>query len=121
MSNQQTLTELPKKPIPLRITFILNALMMVLPFVFYSVITTNNIQVGTLDPMWMLYTGMAYIASFALLVTFILRRNFSAYRTMFFINFVISIPAGAYIGMVVAIVSFGLSFNNKIKAYFLVD
>lgn len=121
MTSPQISQELPKKPIPLRVTFILNALMMVLPFVFYTVITSNNIQIGSLDPMWMIYTGVAYIVSFALLVRFILTRHFSGFRTMFFINFAISIPAGAYIGMVVAIISIALSFNKKIRAYFLVD
>lgn len=113
--------ELPKKPIPLRVTFILNALMMILPFVFYTVISRNNIQIANLDPMWMIYTGLAYVASFIVLVSFILKRNFNGFRTLFFINFVIAIPASAYIGMLVAIVSFVLSFNKKIKAYFLVN
>lgn len=121
MTSSNLTQDLPKKPIPLRITFILNALMMVLPFVFYGVFTSQNIQVGTLDPQWFLYTGAAYIASFAFLVSFILKRNFIGFRAMFFVNFVIAIPAGAYIGMVIALVSFGLSFNQKIKAYFLVD
>lgn len=113
--------DLPKKPIPLRVTFILNALMMLLPFIFYAVFTINDIKLGDLDPMQMVYTGIAYITSFAFLVNFILKRNFFGFRTMFFVNFVIAIPAGAYIGMVVAIVSFALSFNKKIKAYFLVN
>ncbi|KZM42124.1 hypothetical protein OA92_12990 [Marinomonas sp. SBI22] len=121
MTSPNLTQDLPKKPIPLRITFILNALMMVLPFVFYGVFISQNIQVGTLDPQWFLYTGAAYIASFAFLVSFILKRNFTGFRTLFFVNFVIAIPAGAYIGMVIALVSFGLSFNQKIKAYFLVD
>ena len=121
MTTPQMTQELPKKPIPLRITFILNALMMILPFVFYFVITLNQIKVGTLDPNWMIYTGIAYIFSFILLVFFILTRNFTGYRIMFFVNILIAIPAGAFIGMVIALVSFGLSFNKKIKAYFLVN
>ena len=112
--------DLPKKPIALRVIFILNALMMILPFIFYAVFTINEIKLGDLDPMQMLYTGMAYIASFTFLVSFILKRNFFGFRTMFLINFVIAIPASAYIGMVIAIVSLAISFNQKIKAYFLV-
>lgn len=37
-----------QKPILLRIIFILNALMMILPFVFYYVFTTNDISIGGL-------------------------------------------------------------------------
>ncbi|MDT7832353.1 hypothetical protein RQM59_08175 [Flavobacteriaceae bacterium S356] len=108
-----------KKPIPLRIIFILNALMMILPFVFYYVFTTNNIQVGDLNPIWMVYTGIAYIISFVLLVFTILKRNSNAAKAIFLVNIMIAIPAGAYIGMLIAIVSLLLIFfNAKVKEYF---
>ncbi|MBX2871276.1 MAG: hypothetical protein KTR30_04230 [Saprospiraceae bacterium] len=108
-----------KKPIPLRVIFILNALMTVLPFVFYYVFTTRNITVGTLDPIWMVYTGMAYIISFVILVYFLSNRKQLGARIMFVINILIAIPAGAYIGILVAIISLALSFfNNKVLAYF---
>ena len=115
MSNQ----ELPKKPIPLRVIFILNALMMILPFVFYYVFTTQDITVGNLKPITMVYTGIAYILSFAVLVYFILKRNINGCRAMFIINVLIAIPAGAYIGIVIAIISMLLTFfNAKVKGYF---
>ncbi len=108
-----------KKPAPLRVIFILNALMMLLPFVFYFVFTTKNITVGTLDPMWMVYTGIAYIISFAILVYFLANRKLLGARIMFVINILIAIPAGAYIGILVAIISLSLSFfNKKVLAYF---
>lgn len=107
------------KPIPLRVIFILNALMMILPFIFYYVFTTNDIQVGDLDPMYMVYTGLAYIASFAVLVFFILKRNVIGARIIFLLNILIAIPAGAFIGIGVAIISLALSFfNKKVLAYF---
>lgn len=108
-----------KKPIPLRVIFILNALMMVLPFVFYYVFTTKNITVGDLDPIWMVYTGIAYIISFAVLVYFFINRKLLGARIMFIINILIAIPAGAYIGILIAIISLLLSFfNKKVLAYF---
>ncbi len=108
-----------KKPIPLRIIFILNALMMFLPFVFYYVFTTRDITVGNLDPMWMVYTGIAYIVTFIILVYFILNRNVIGARIIFLINILIAIPAGAYIGILIAIISLLLSFyNKKVLAYF---
>lgn len=112
-------TALPPKPIPLRVIFILNALMMILPFVFYYVITSKEIIIGGLDPSWMIYTGLAYIASFAALVYFILQRNIMGARIMFVINILIALPASAYIGIAVSIISLLLSFfNGKVKAYF---
>ena len=108
-----------KKPTALRVIFILNALMMVLPFVFFLVFTTNNITVGDLDPMWMVYTGVAYILSFAVLVYCLTNRLLWGARIVFLINILIAIPAGAFIGIAIAIISLALSFfNKKVLAYF---
>ncbi len=109
---------LVKKPILLRVIFILNALMMILPFVFYYVFTTKDISINGLNPTYMLYTGIAYIVSFALLVNFILKRNIMGARIMLVINFLIALPAKAYIGFLVALISMGLSFTKPVKEYF---
>lgn len=108
-----------KKPIPLRVIFILNALMVLLPFVFYFVFTTQNITVGNLNPIWMVYTGLAYLVSFALLVYFLVNRQQLGARIIFVINILIALPAGAYIGILVALISLALSFfNEKVRSYF---
>ncbi|MCP4296612.1 MAG: hypothetical protein GY786_13490 [Proteobacteria bacterium] len=107
-----------KKPISLRVVFILNALMGILPFVFYVVVTQKGITIGGLDPIWMTYTGAGYIASFIILVTSILKKNLTLFRMMLFLNILIALPAKAYLGIVVAVVSIVLSFNKKIRAYF---
>lgn len=115
----QTTVQQIKKPGVLRLIFFLNAFMMFLPFGFYWVFTTQNIQVGTLDPMWMIYTGIAYILSFPILVYFMSKRKIWGVRFMFLINIIIAIPAGAYIGILIAIISLALSFLNKrVLAYF---
>ncbi len=111
----------PGTPIPLRIIFILNALMAVLPFIFYAVVTKTNADIDGLNPIWMIYTGIAYIASFAAMVYFILKRNFTGIRAVIVLNLLIALPAKAYIGVVVALISFTLTFNKQVKAYFLVD
>ena len=107
-----------KKPIPLRIIFILNALMMILPFVFYYVFTTQDISIDGLDPMYMVYTGVAYIISFIFLVASILKKNMILFKIMFGVNIVIAIPAKAFIGIIFAVISIALSFNGKVKDYF---
>lgn len=113
------MTNRVNKPIPLRVIFILNALMMVLPFIFYYVFTTQGIVVGDLDPMYMVYTGIGYILSFGVLVFFLLKRNLWGARIIFFLNILIALPAGAYIGILVAIISLALSFyNQKVLTYF---
>lgn len=107
------------KPVALRVIFILNALMAVLPFVFYYVFITKKITVGNLNPMWMIYTGIAYIISFVFLVPCLKNRKLLGARIIFAINILIALPASAYIGILVAIISFSLSFfNKKVLAYF---
>ncbi|OJJ15407.1 hypothetical protein BKI52_38995 [marine bacterium AO1-C] len=116
MTNRQNSV---KKPIPLRVIFILNALMMILPFVFYAVITSKNIRIGNLEPIHMVYTGIAYILSFAVLVFFLVKMNIRGARFIFFLNILIAVPTGAYIGILIAIISLALSFfNQKVLGYF---
>ena len=115
----QESTSQVKKPAVLRVIFILNALMCLLPFGFYYVFTTQEITVGNPDPMWMVYTRIAYILSFIFLVYFMANRKLVGTRTMFLVNIIIAIPAGAYFGIAVAIISLALSFfNKKVQAYF---
>ena len=109
---------LPAKPIQLRVIFILNALMMILPFVFYGVITLKGITIGGLDPAFMLYTGAAYIASFIVLVYCILNQKLMGLRAVIALNVLIAIPAKAYIGVGVALTSFALSYTKKVLAFF---
>ena len=112
-------TAIVQKPIPLKVIFILNALMMVLPFVFYFIITSRNIVIDNLDTIWMVYTGIAYIISFDFLVYFLVNRNLTGARVIFFINILIAIASKAYLGIVVALISLTLSFlNKKVLAYF---
>ena len=63
------------KPDALRVIFILNTLMMILSFGLYSVFTTQDLQVGNILPIWMVYTGIANIASFFPLVYFLANRK----------------------------------------------
>ena len=107
-----------KKPIQLRIVFILNALMMILPFIFYFIFTTNDIAIDGLNPTWMLYTGIGYIISFIPLAYFIIKRNRIGVLTLFGINILIALPTKAFIGIIVAIISFILTFTKKSRLYF---
>lgn len=108
-----------QKPIPLRIIFILNALMAVFPFIFYWVFISKNISIGNLNPIWMVYTGIAYFISFVFLVYFLKNRAQLGARIIFILNILIGIPAGAYLGILVALVSLSLSFfNKKVLTYF---
>ena len=114
---------LPKKPIQLRVIFILNALLMFLPFVFYYAITNDLFEPPSkggseLNPSWMLYTGIAYILLFPCLVACILKQNLTGLRIVIGLVALVSIPAGAYIGILFSIISMALSFSKPVKAFF---
>lgn len=106
-----------KKPIPLRVIFILNALMMFLPFVFCYAVASGKLNVG-IPATTMAYTGIAYIMSFAILVTSILKKNIRLLRGVIAVNVLMALPAKAFIAIGVAIVSMALSFNSQVKNYF---
>ena len=107
-----------RKPIQLRIIFILNALMMFLPFLFYYVFKIKNITIEGLDPIFMIYTGVGYILSFILLVVSILKRKVVLFRSLLVLNILIALPVKAYIGIIFAVVSILISLNGKVKGFF---
>jgi len=92
--------------------------MCVLPFIFYSVFITKDISIGGLEPIHMVYTGLAYIVSFGLLVGSILTKKIWLLRGILALNILIALPTGAYIGIAFAIISMALSFNKKVLNYF---
>lgn len=107
-----------KKPVPVRAIFILNAIKILISFGIYTVFTTQGISIGGLAPSTILYTSLAYVATFAIMVLSILRRQVWGVRAMNVLDLLISLPASAFIGIGVAILSFGLTFHQKAKAYF---
>lgn len=106
------------KPITLRAIFILNALKAILAFTLYFVFTNKAGHEPIIDPQIILYTASAYVVLFGFMVRAILTKNLIALRLLLIIDFIVSIPAKAYIGFAVAIISLGLSFTNTVKRYF---
>lgn len=106
-----------KKPIQLRIIFILNALLVLICFAFYGVAKSKG-SVGGISPNTVLYTAISYVALFTALVTSIKKFNLIALRVTLVLVFAASIPATAIIGLVISVITFVLSFHKKIKQYF---
>ena len=84
---------------------------------FYIAFKFLGVSIGSLGPEIILYTTLAYVATFAAIVYFILRRNAWGLRAGILLDFIASIPAGAAIGLVIAAVSMFLSFRPTAKAY----
>ena len=111
-----------EKPALLRVIFILNALKIFLAFGLLIGFKYFDLQVGSVSGpsavLMIFWTMIGYIATFAAIVTSILKRSVIGLRTAIVIDFLISIPAKAFVGFAVALIGLALSFTNPVKAYF---
>jgi hypothetical protein len=64
------------------------------------------------------WTMLGYIATFAAIVTSILKRSIVGLRAAIVVDFLISIPSKAFVGFAVALIGMGLSFSGPVKRYF---
>lgn len=110
------------KPKTLRAIFILNALKILLALGLFIAFKFGGFSAGSLEgdtgASLILYTMFGYMATFAAIVASILKRNMMALRIAIVVDFLISIPAKAVIGFVVAVIGMGLTFTKPVKAYF---
>ena len=108
-----------KKPIPLRIVFILNLLKIFLAAGLFYHFSTNDVQLGSVGPQIILYTMFAYIVFFFGIIITITKRNLLALKIIVFLDLLASIPASAFAGLLISTISLLLLFfNGKIKSYF---
>lgn len=107
-----------QKPTVLRIIFILNAILMLLPFIFYYIITKNQISIQGIHPIWMIYTGIAYTSLFIGIVISIVKKKLKILRVLLLTIILVSFPAKAIIGMLIGGLSILLSFTRPVQQYF---
>ncbi len=105
-----------EKPASMRIIFILNAFKVLLAFGFYFVFQINDINIG-IGPELILYTALGYVITFAAIVASILKRNLWGLRISIIIDFLISIPITAVIGLVISLISFFITFRKTATTY----
>ena len=121
MSTVDTNVGLDKPPL-LRVIFILNALKILLALGLLVGFKYYGLKVGSVSGpsavTMIFWTMLGYIATFAAIVTSILKRSIIGLRIAIVVDFLISIPAKAVIGLVVAAIGMGLSFTMPVKAYF---
>ena len=110
------------KPPLLRVIFILNALKIFLALGLLVGFKYFDLQVGSVGGpsavSLIFWTMIGYIATFAAIVASILKRSIIGLRVAIVVDFLISIPAKAFVGFVVALIGLGLSFTKPVKAYF---
>ena len=110
------------KPPLLRVIFILNALKILLTLGFFVAFKFYGFEAGSLKgdsaANLMLLTGLGYVLTFAGIVASILNRNLTGIRAAIVADFLVSIPATAFIGFAIAIVSMALTFTRTVRAFF---
>lgn len=105
-----------KKPAPLRVIFILNLLLVILCYVFFGFAQSKG-NVAGVPANHILYTAISYTLLFIGLIISIKTFTLLALRIVLVLVFLVSTPTVALIGMVISLVSFGLTFNRRVKAY----
>ena len=110
------------KPPLLRVIFILNALKIFLALGLLVGFKYFDLKVGSVSGQsavtLIFWTMIGYIATFAAIVVSILKRSIIGLRVAIVVDFLISIPAKAFVGFAVALIGLGLSFTKPVKAYF---
>jgi hypothetical protein len=109
-----TTTQL-KKPGVIRAIVIMYLFKVFLALGFFFVFRTQEDPI--LEPMYILYTAGGYALSWVAVMLSILKKSIWGLRIAILVDFGISLPTKAFIGLAIAAVSFGLSFHKKIKAY----
>ncbi len=121
MTTQDTNIGRAKPPL-LRAIFILNGLKIFLSLGLLIGFKFFDLQVGSVSGApavtMIFWTTLGYIATFAAIVTSILKRSIVGLRAAIIVDFIISIPAKAFIGFAVALIGMGLSFSGPVKIYF---
>ena len=111
------------KPILLRAIFLLFAFKILLSLGLFVGFSYLGFEVGSKGgdeiATIILLTTLGYLATFAAMVVSILNRFMIGLRAAIAVDFVISIPAQAFIGFAIAIIGMGLSFTAPVKAYFV--
>ena len=112
-------TPLTKKPGSVRTIFILNAIKILLSLGFYCVFAFTEFGIEGVDPNKILITTGVYALLFGTMVYFILNRNVWGVRIAIILDFAASVPLTAVIGMVIAVISFFMTFRPGAKAWFV--
>jgi hypothetical protein len=110
------------KPPLLRAIFILNALKIFLALGLLVGFKYFDLQVGSVSGpsavTMIFWTMLGYIATFAAIVTSILKRSIVGLRAAIVVDFLISIPSKAFVGFAVALIGMALSFSGPVRKYF---
>ncbi|MBD0402656.1 hypothetical protein [Flammeovirga sp. EKP202] len=108
-----------KKPVALRIIMVSFLLKVFIAFGLFYAINTGKLEIPNANPKFILYTAIVYVINLIGLIATALNGKLQIYRAIIIFDFIVSIPAKAIIGFIVAGYSFALSFHPKVKAFIL--
>ncbi|OHX64290.1 hypothetical protein [Flammeovirga pacifica] len=113
-----TLQNPMKKPVALRIIMVSFLLKVFIAFGLYYAISSGKLEIPNANPEYILYTAGFYIINLIGMIITALNGKLQLFRAIILFDFMVSIPAKAVIGFVMAVYSFGLTFHPKLKEYF---
>ncbi|MCP4502915.1 MAG: hypothetical protein GY822_23510 [Deltaproteobacteria bacterium] len=104
------------RPAATKAIFVLTVVKIALSFTFFTIITLKgtNPDIAQL----ILKTALAYVALGIPVVVFLHRHNVIGLRVCICLALLISLPARAYLGIVLDVIAFGLTFRNDVTSYF---
>ncbi|WP_136656681.1 hypothetical protein [Nitratireductor sp. XY-223] len=116
MTMTQPLTQ-SRLPLNLKIIVGLYVLKLLLATGFYIAFATGTVSVGSITPSLLLYTLIGYAVAFVAMMAFMTRGNLWGMRVCMAADFLISIPAKAFIGFVIGAVAIALSFTASVRGH----
>lgn len=114
MTMSQTLTA-PKRPFNLKIIVGLYGFKLLLACGFYAAFASGAVSVDGVTPSLLLYTLIGYVIAFAAMMAFLAMGNIWGMRVCMAVDFLISVPAKAFIGFVIGAVAIALSFTASVR------
>ncbi|HAA11590.1 MAG TPA: hypothetical protein DCE41_07775 [Cytophagales bacterium] len=106
------------KPRALRAIFILQIALIVISTGMFTVFSLKDISLGGIQPIQILYTTLAYVGILGGMVLTGTKRWIWGFRLFLLATFLVSLPLKAFIGLTVSVITLGLSFHQKARAYF---
>jgi len=111
-----------KRPALLRVIFILNLLLIIACGIIYYQILNNpefRASVGGMNPNLILTNGIIYIVTFLIMEIAGYKRKFAIMLSAFAIDVIVSVViVFAPIGILIGLLSIGLSFTKPVRRYF---
>ncbi|MEO0895224.1 MAG: hypothetical protein AAFY71_02315 [Bacteroidota bacterium] len=106
-----------KRPASVRTILILAFAKILISSIFFIVFTIKGISLGSVGPQIILYTTLGYAAMAVIIYLLVKRKRLWELRAALLVDFAVSLPATAIIGLVFSSISLILTFTKGARNY----